>query len=255
MADTNRFLELERAFAAHVRDPARNPAPEGIEDRRLQIYRDLFLNNVRSLLGGTFKLVRKLIGEAAWTELVREFYTDHQCRTPIFLELPGEFRTWLEEVRGLRDGDPPFLLELAHYEWVDLALNFSDAGDSDAQIQTDGDLLDGHPVVSALAWPLAYRFPVHRISPEFRPSEPPPTPTFLVVHRDVSQRIQFAEINALAARLLELLDGDEDLTGRAALERIATELDDADSATVVKQGAEILGRLRDDGIILGTRKT
>jgi uncharacterized protein len=254
MADPADFLELERAFAAHLRDPAHNPAPEGIEDRRLKIYRDLFLNNVRNLLGGTFKLTRKLIGEAAWIELVREFYTSHPCRTPIFLELPGEFREWLAEERGLRDGDPPFMLELAHYEWVDLALNFADAEDDAATIDANGDLLDGHPVVSSLAWPLAYRFPVHRISPDFRPSEAPAVPTFLVVHRDVAHQIQFSEINGLAARLLELLDGDGDLTGRQALTQIATEIEGAEVDAVLKQGTEILGRLVQEGIVLGARK-
>jgi hypothetical protein len=252
MAPDQRFLELERQLAAHLRDPARNPAPEGIEDRRLAIYRNLFFNNVRSLLGGTFKISRKLIGEQAWTELVREFYTSHRCVTPIFLELPGEFRTWLESERGLRESDPAFLLELTHYEWVNLELNYADAQD-DHCVEAEGDLLDRHPVVSSLAWPLAYRFPVHRISPDYQPDEPPTVPTFLVLHRDASHQVHHSEINGLAARLLDILDSDEEISGRDALARIADEIPDADIDALLKQGSEILGRLQQEGIILGTR--
>ncbi|HKX55116.1 MAG TPA: putative DNA-binding domain-containing protein, partial [Xanthomonadales bacterium] len=34
------------AFAAHIRNPAVAPAPADVEDRRMQIYRDLFFNNI-----------------------------------------------------------------------------------------------------------------------------------------------------------------------------------------------------------------
>jgi uncharacterized protein len=247
----SRFLELERVFAAHLRDPDRNPAPEGIEDRRLAIYRNLFFNNIRSLLGGVFKVTRKMIGEAEWTDLAREFYTTHRCITPIFLELPGEFSTWFEEDRGLRENDPPFLLELVHYEWVNLRLTYADAAEV-PPIDEEGDLLQSVPIVSPLAWTLMYRYPVHRVSPNYRPEEPPATPTFLVAHRNPAHQISHSEINAVAARLLELLDSGNGHSGREALEHIAAELPGTSVESVVKQGGEILGRLRQEGIILGT---
>ena len=40
------------AFARHVRDPDAHPAPAGVEDRRLRVYRELFQNNIATLLGG-----------------------------------------------------------------------------------------------------------------------------------------------------------------------------------------------------------
>ena len=54
MADPERLRDLQLAFAAHIRDPQNRPAPAGIEDRRMAIYRELFFNNVRDLLGRGF---------------------------------------------------------------------------------------------------------------------------------------------------------------------------------------------------------
>ena len=75
--------------------------------------------------------------------------------------------------RARRDaGDPPWLAELAHYEWVELALQIAERRRLPPH-DPDGDLLDGVPVLSPLAWPLAYRWPVHRIGPDSSPSAPP----------------------------------------------------------------------------------
>ena len=50
-------------FAAHLRAPDRNPAPRNIEDRRMQIYRDLFINNVTNFLGNSFPVLSDLLGQ------------------------------------------------------------------------------------------------------------------------------------------------------------------------------------------------
>jgi hypothetical protein len=41
---------LQRQFTAHIRDPQNAPAPEGIEDRRMAIYRDLVYSNMESFV-------------------------------------------------------------------------------------------------------------------------------------------------------------------------------------------------------------
>ena len=50
VADTPDFQKKQYAFAAHIRDPENNPAPTGIEDRRMGVYRELFFNNLLNLL-------------------------------------------------------------------------------------------------------------------------------------------------------------------------------------------------------------
>jgi hypothetical protein len=211
------LAEQQKSFAAHLRDPERVPPPEGIEPRRMAIYRELFFNNLVDLLGGSFPVARRILGMERWRQLVREFYAHHHAHTPYFLELPGEFLGWLT-ARTARAGDEPaFLQELAHYEWVELALAISEEVAPDAVAASAADPLDAPLVVSPLAWPLAYRWPVHRLGPDHQPAEPPAAPTFLVVYRDAGDSVQFLEIGAEMARLLDALEQSPGLTCRQAL--------------------------------------
>ncbi|UHD16534.1 HvfC family RiPP maturation protein [Thiocapsa bogorovii] len=247
------FIRRQRAFAAHLRDPTRIPGPEDVEDRRMAIYRDLVFNNVSALLAGNFPVLRRILSDACWDDLIRDFFVRHRAKTPIFLELGQEFLDFLQSARTDDPRDPPFLLELAHYEWVELALQISDVEPDRTRIDPTGDLLEGRPVVSPLAWNLSYRFPVHRIGPDCRPDAPPPEPTHLVVYRTANDDIAFLEINAVTQRLLILLgEQTSPQTGRAALNRIAAELGHTAPDKIVAFGAELLEDLRTKGVVLGT---
>lgn len=237
------------ALAAHIRDPEHAAPPPDIEDRRLQVYRDLFFNSLESLLAGNFPVIRKILEGGRWQVLVRDFYREHRCATPIFPELPREFLQYLQQ-RGMRDGDPPWLLELAHYEWVELALDLSDA--ELPQHDPRGDLLEGRPLLSPLAWPLAYAWPVHRISTAHQPGEPPTQPTFLLVQRTADHRVRFNELTALSFRLLQRLADAPGLSGREQLLALAAEAGAADTGAFLAQGQAMLEHFRAAGIVPGT---
>jgi hypothetical protein len=211
-----KLAEQQRAFAAHLRDPDRVPAPADIEPRRMAIYRELFFNNLVDLLGGAFPVARRILGTERWRRLVRDFYAGHHAHTPYFLELPREFAEWLRAREARAGEEPAFLDELAHYEWVELALSISEELPPAAAAPQPSPL-DQPLAVSPLAWPLAYRWPVHRLSPEYQPAEPPESPTFLVVYRDAADTVQFLEIGAETARLLDVLEQTPGLTGGALL--------------------------------------
>jgi hypothetical protein len=239
-------------LAAHLRDPDAAPPPPGIEDRRLKIYRDLFYNSLQGLLAGNFPVIRKLLGADAWHRLVRDFYREYRCSTPLFPELPREFIQYLQE-RDAGRGDPPWLLELAHYEWVELALDLSEASPADESFDADGDLVDGVPVLSPLAWPLAYAWPVHRLSPDYRPAAPPADPTFLLVQRDAGNKVRFNQLSALTFRLLQRISEFPALSGREQLQALAIEARSADADAFTAAGRGMFQQLRADGVILGTR--
>ncbi len=253
MGDAGELRARQLAFAAHLRDPQQFPAPGDVEDRRMAIYRALIFNNVSSLLGGSFPVLHRLLEGAPWDALIRDFFVRHRCRTPLFMELPEEFLGYLEDERAESPDDPPFLLELAHYEWIELALQVSDRAADLANIDPNGDLMAGVPVISPLARNLSYRFPVHRIGPDFRPGEPPDAATHLAVYRTRADDIEFLEINAPTQRLLQLLQASPTTTGLAALRQIATELNHPQPEQVVAFGAQQLDQLHARGVILGTR--
>lgn len=241
MSDTLRQQQL--AFAAHVRDPANNPAPDGIEDRRMAIYRDLFFNSLQSLLASNFPVIRKTLGDDAWRALVRAFYATHRAQTPLFTEVGNEFVEWLSP----RDG---WLPELAHYEYAELALSISDA--PIPPHDPSGNLLDAIPVASPHAWPLAYTWPVHRIGPDFQPDAPPAEPTLLLLHRDPAGDVHFSTLSPVTFALLASIETNTTESGRNLLQTLATQAQAPDPAAFLQDGEATLRDLHTQGVLLGT---
>ncbi len=255
--DVNHTLAAQQdALAAHIRDPDCVPPPPGIEDRRLKIYRDLFFNNIEGMLAGNFPVLRRIYGDAGWSALIRTFYRDHGCQTPLFTELAREFLRYLETRAATDAGrdDPPWLQELAHYEWVELALQISEARNDETAHDPDGDLLDGRPLVSPLAWPLAYIWPVHRIGPDYRPDAPPEAPTLLMLRREAEGNVSFHALTPLSFRLLQRLDAEPGLNGLQQLRALAAEAGAANAEAFAREGTAMLAHMRGEGTILGTRR-
>jgi len=248
------FQKKQYAFAAHIRDPEHNPCPDNVEDRRMEIYRQLFFNNLHSLLSQTFPVLKKLHEPKKWRALIRQFMISHQAQTPYFLEIPQEFLVFLQTAYELQDDDFPFLIELAHYEWVELALSVSEESNEAENVDPEGDLLDGVPVKSALAWTYTYQFPVHRITKKFQPQKPGEQPTFLAVCRKANDDMDFMQLNSVTARLLELIESNEAASGRKLLQNLAQELDYPDAEALVTHGASAMEDMRCAEILIGVRK-
>jgi len=257
MAEAEDFQQHQYRFAAFLRDPDNNPAPAGIEPRRMDIYKELFFNNVRTLLAGTFPVLFEILGEDRWALLIRDFYRDHQSRSPLFPDLPREFLHYLAEERAAKQrtdelSDPPFMYELAHYEWVEAGLMLA-ADDAPVQnLNPTGDLLTGQLVTTSAAWLLAYAWPVNKIGISFQPEEPASQSLYYLVYRNADDKIIFLTLNATSARLFEIISGDSALTGEQSLQKLAEELQHPDSDKVVHNGLHLLTEWRDRGIIRGT---
>lgn len=239
-------------FAAYLRDPDRAPPVDGVSPRRMAVYAEIFFNNISAQIAAGFPVIRAITPDAAWNGLIRDFMRHHRCRTPLFNQVGDEFLEFLQSAPGQARDDPPFLLELAHYERVELALYIDDDASDRRGVDPNGDLLAGRPVISALAWPLAYRFDVHRIGIDYQPAQPPAAPTYLVVYRDRHEAVRFSEINAVTYQLLMLLASEQaPLTGREAAQRIAEQLQHPRPEVVIQGAAEILNDLRRREIVLG----
>lgn len=249
------FQEKQYAFAAHIRDPDNVPAPEGIENRRMAIYRKLFFNNLANLLATMFPVIRKIKTDEQWRGMIRQFMRDYQAETPYFLQLPEEFLSFLQTKYEAASNDEPFLVELAHYEYAELALSVSTAEDDMKGVDPEGDLLAETPVKSVLAWAFAYHYPVHRISPEFLPSEPAPQPVYLALYRDSNDKVRFLELNAITAGLLDAVEKNEsNKTGEALLRDLAESIHYRDVDALIRHGADALSEMRQLQILIGTRR-
>ncbi|MGH8529641.1 MAG: HvfC family RiPP maturation protein [Nevskiales bacterium] len=244
------FQQLQYQFTAHLRDPAQHPAPAGVEDRRMGIYRELLYNNIEGFLSKGFPVLRSLYADDGWHALARDFFARHISHTPLFYRIAEEFLAYLQHERAAAPADPPFLLELAHYEWVEVAVGIDPA--PLPACNPDGDLLEQTPVLSPLARHLAYRYPVHKIRAEFQPAEAPAQPTYLVVVRDGEDKVGFVEINAVTSRLLKLIEQQPGHSGRQQLQTLADELQHPDPDSLLVHGRAMLEQLRSQSILLGT---
>lgn len=251
-AEPSRTQGLQRHFAACIRAPESVDLPDGVAPERMAVYRELFFNNVEGLLSANFPVIRSLRGDEAWYALARDFLREHRAQTPLFPEFAREFLRYLERRQGEDRGDPPFLLELAHYEWAELALSLDEHEIADAAHDPDGDPVAGVPVVSPLAWPLGYRYPVHRIRPDYQPDAAPDEPTLLLLVRDRADEVGFMEINAITAMLIERLQENTRSTGLEVLDALLAEVAPDHVEKLRDGGIAMLRELRRRDAILGT---
>ncbi len=250
----NEFQTAQAKLAQFIRQPDAENLPESWSQERVQVYADLFYNNIEDFLARFFPVLKEITPELKWHAMVRDFIQHHQSNTPYFLEIGQEFLAYLETER-VEPSDPAFMLELAHYEWVELALDISEDEIPTQGFNPEGDLLAGAIFLSPLVCSLAYQYPVHKISAEFQPQDPPEQATFLVVYRDQEDEVRFMEINAVTARLFELIEQSPLLSGKQLLLQIAEEINHPHPHLVLEHGAESLTHLKQSGIILGTRLT
>ena len=118
------FKAKQTEFAAYIRDPDNNPPPADVKEQRIKMYRELFFNNIESFLSGNFPVLKNILGASQWLILAEDFFAKHACQTPHFSEIPEEFLDYLQNERD-SSTDYSFMLELAHYEWVEMALSVS----------------------------------------------------------------------------------------------------------------------------------
>ena len=196
------FMATQLDFASHIRNPLDHPRPSDIEPRRMQIYMDLFFNNVNGFVSSTFPVLKSLMSEERWLTLVRDFFARHPSESPYFLQVSEEFLTYLSEVP--QEDLPDFILELAHYEWVEMSLDV--AADVSVEPVVELDVDRPRVLVTPYCRRLAYQYRVQEIGPKHQPETPPPEPTYLIVYRNRDEDVRFMESNPLTHRLLELLE-------------------------------------------------
>ena len=196
------LIKTQRAFIQHIKNPQAHPFDGEIEDRRLKIYRDLFFNNILGFLSSGFPVLESLYSEQQWQVLARKFFIEHTCRSPYFIDISKEFVEYLSSEYALTESDPVFMLELAHYEWLELDVSVRQS----SQI---ANVWDGHSQViqvqmSDLASLVSYQYPVHQISSDFKPTQTNEV-VYLVIYRDATDDVNFTLVNAVSAHLLSII--------------------------------------------------
>ena len=196
------FQALQLDFAAHIRNPELNPIPDGIESRRMAIYTRLFYNNIESFCSMRFERTKAILGDERWHAMMRDFVHRHQSKSPYFAQISEEFIAYLAMERS-EPSDPPFLLELCHYEW--LPLYFDRMLGELPRYQPCPDPLDARLKASDLSLVRRYIWSVNKIAEDFQPNEPPEKPTWALAFRNRADKVDIKHVDAFVANLVEIL--------------------------------------------------
>ncbi len=242
------FKAKQLEFAAYIKDPESNSPPADVNQQRMAMYRELFFNNIDSFLSANFPVLRAILNDRQWFELGQDFFAKHASQSPHFSKIPEEFLDYLQNERD-SSGDFPFMLELAHYEWVEMALSIAKE-----TVPANHQSLDNLPYqrigLSPLAWPLAYQYPVQQISPDFLPKTAPEQATFLIVYRNLDDEVNFIEITPITYRLLEIIQEREEVLVEDCLKQVAEESKHPNPEMIMAGGLQILKELAEKTVIM-----
>jgi uncharacterized protein len=236
------FQEYQHAFTAHIRDPINNPKPNNVDEERMKVYREGVYNNIFESASVCFPISQETIGEQDWNATITRFVATHHARSPIFREIPYELVQFL-----INDRDTPdFIKQLAHYEWVELAV--ANMQTEIPQLSKEPNLLDNVPVLAPSHMLLQYDYPVQKISAQFKPQET--ETTHLLVFRNSAYEVKFIELNPMVYRMLEMIK--QEMTGKQALNALAKQIQHPQPQVIIEFGVEILDDLMMQQAIIGS---
>lgn len=239
MLESWQTFQLE--FGRYLRDPAQETLPEGVIPRRAKVYEELLFNNVCGFLNNCFPVCQKMISQQTWSELSRAFYRDWRCHSPRFNDIPKEFLEFLASDKS-PDLPYPWFWQLAHYEWVELAVDtFDESGRADQNFPQDSIF------VNPSLHNLVYDWPVHKISPDVIPDQQ--QPCFLLVYRDPQDKVCFTEINAPTSALIHLFQAGE-TQAKQALARLAEQLQTDFTDSFWNFGLQMIQQLIEQGVLI-----
>jgi len=187
--------QLQEALSQQIRGRLAYP---GLDEPRVALYRSLTLSNLHAVISPCFPILLSILPGSIWQDILENFLASHSVKNPLFHQLASEMVSFLQQNPVV---DYPFAAELAHYEWMELAVEISDSHMPALQ-EKPHDVLQTCWGISSSARMLHYRFPVQTINLHAIPTDE--TPTFLIVYR-IAESVHFMKITEFGFQLLNLM--------------------------------------------------
>ncbi len=238
------FQQYQSEFTAHIRNPSAHKKPANVNAVRMAVYQKAVFNNIVESTTVCFPVCQAVLGKRAWQKLMGDFVANFAAASPIFREIPQQFLLYLTTV----EGSPAYLAQLAHYEWVELAVSALETKPVNSSNKID--LLNEVPVLAPHML-LEYDYAVHKISARHQPKIV--EKTHLLVFRNATFIVKFIELNPVTFQLLNLIK-DNNMAGKQALMRLAEDMQHPDANAVIQFGLEILLDLASQQAIVGSCK-
>ena len=229
------LARTQTAWVAYLRAPAQALLPDGTSAVRMQRYAQLLNNNISGFMHQCFPVARSILPAAEWQALITQFFAQAQNASPYFYEIPKQF---VEFWQARPDKIEPWLPELLHYEYLELAVDT--AADSPAQFGAGGWALNPSVQLAGYAWP------VHTISKSHISEQP--QSTFVALYRNAQLRVRFSLLTPAAMQLLVFLqsNGCDWLAAEEALAQVLVQ----DLSTVQSSSHALQEQWLHEGLLL-----
>ena len=191
------FQTMQRQFCDWIRDPDFE-IPQALPVQRMQIYRDLFFNNVSSFINLVYPVARAMLPELKWQQVLSEFFQKAECHSPLYNDISLEFREYLIEQQHPVLQEYPWLVELLQFEWLELYLDTVEIEDVVLHENYAWQL-------STQVWVLVYQYPVYRWTTLTTLEQVELSPGAVMVWRDDQDRVCIEQLSPLFAMLIEQL--------------------------------------------------
>ena len=242
------FQETQLDFIEYLRKAEADVDIEIQKSRRQEIYRDLVYKNINQCIADVFPITKNIIPEVDWKVMIREFISSHRLQTPYFLEICQEFLAYFMHARKPLPTDHPFILELAHFEWIQLALDIADICLPEHQhnsTPSESSLWKASP----LAVGLTYSYPVHIIDECYLPKESSIHPNYLLIYRNRNDDEKILATDDLSLRIIQLLQSHENINHIQILELLSAELEDGQKDIIAPRILPILCTFAESEIV------
>lgn len=253
------FQQYQHQFVDYLRDPDKHENIPQFLPERSTVYAKLLYSKIEGSLDTCFPICSQLLEANRWQQLIQTFIKNHQCQSPLYREIPDEFVDFL-----MNEQDelvlPKFIIELAHYEWMELVLETEKTSHSTAITTIQEDLLNNIPILNPILHLLHYHYPVQNITDSnpywknwsIRKEQYPEDPIILAGLRDSEDSVHFIQLNAVTTRLIELLQEGKS-TGEKVLLKLASEMEYDNQESILSFGSEILQKFKDQQILVGVK--
>ncbi|GGY77031.1 DUF2063 domain-containing protein [Cellvibrio zantedeschiae] len=242
------FQHTQLAFTEYLRGNTSGDSANDKKSRQEEIYRDLIYKNISQCISDVFQTTKSIIPESEWEAMIREFIKIHPSHTPYFLEICQEFLAYFVNTRKLQPTDYPFIIELMHFEWIQLAIDIADLSLPETTCipePAESSLWNASPFVVGLT----YSYPVHIIDKDYLPIEQTAQPTYLLVHRKRNDDLEILETDGLSLRIIQLLQAHEKINYSQIFQLLAEELDNHTKEILLPRVLSVLRTLAQDELI------
>ena len=210
------------------------------DPKKLSLYQSLVFNNLSEVISPCFPLLKSIMGEAAWRELILDFFKESQLSTPIYHELPFELVKYLQKTPLT---DYPFAADLAHYEWIELEVELAEVEAEKVNNSLDYLLIPWR--LSNSARLVTYQYDVHNINTDYQPTTL--IESFYAVSKQ-ADKVQFTKLAPASFQLIECLL-EEKQSPRQTLEELCSLFIDFDLESMLSEAEKLIQRLHYKAII------